>query len=524
MLATHQLRDGEPAARARRAAARRARPVPHDAVLVPGRPVHPRRRRRRRAVVAGQRAPGAHRRPARVPDRAGSRSPTREWQRFIDAGGYDEPRWWSDARLGAPGRGATSSGRCSGRADGSRRRFGHRRGHPGRTSRSSTSASSRPRPTRPGPARGCPPSRSGRRPAPGTRRRAAGAAGRGATPSRPPRWPTSAATALRPAPVGAYPAGASAYGVEQLIGDVWEWTSSDFEPWPGFEPMLYAALQRAVLRRRLPGAARRLVGGRRRRRSGRRSATGTCRSGGRSSAASGWPGTRCMCRHLAWLGRAAHARRARARARRTACCAQSYAPAPAGARPDQRRRLGRRASTPQAGAEPARWRSARPLWSDASFASVAPVLSLGLRARGRPLGHRRACRSTRAPRRRSPTAAGCSRTTAGSTGRSCRSHAEAESVCDSALLAAHVFAARPGRASASSSSSVARPRPRRPAEPAAHRRRSACSATTWGDTLCYLVEPRTACVVASEPYDDDPRWIDVPDRHLRRGDARPASP
>jgi iron(II)-dependent oxidoreductase len=44
---------------------------------------------------------------------------------------------------------------------------------------------------------------------------------------------------LRPAPVGAYPAGASAYGVEQMIGDVWEWTSSDFGPWPGFTPMIY---------------------------------------------------------------------------------------------------------------------------------------------------------------------------------------------------------------------------------------------------------------------------------------------
>jgi len=45
--------------------------------------------------------------------------------------------------------------------------------------------------------------------------------------------------ALRPAPLGAYPAGASAYGVEQMIGDVWEWTSSDFHPWPGFSPMIY---------------------------------------------------------------------------------------------------------------------------------------------------------------------------------------------------------------------------------------------------------------------------------------------
>ncbi|SMD23136.1 ergothioneine biosynthesis protein EgtB [Lentzea albidocapillata] len=44
---------------------------------------------------------------------------------------------------------------------------------------------------------------------------------------------------LRPAPVGAYPAGASPAGVHQLIGDVWEWTSSDFGPYPGFEVFPY---------------------------------------------------------------------------------------------------------------------------------------------------------------------------------------------------------------------------------------------------------------------------------------------
>jgi gamma-glutamyl hercynylcysteine S-oxide synthase len=44
---------------------------------------------------------------------------------------------------------------------------------------------------------------------------------------------------LRPAPVGAFPASASAYGAEQMIGDVWEWTSSDFAPWPEFTPMIY---------------------------------------------------------------------------------------------------------------------------------------------------------------------------------------------------------------------------------------------------------------------------------------------
>jgi ergothioneine biosynthesis protein EgtB len=39
-----------------------------------------------------------------------------------------------------------------------------------------------------------------------------------------------------PVPVNAFPAGQSAFGVHDLLGNGWEWTSTVFGPFPGFEP------------------------------------------------------------------------------------------------------------------------------------------------------------------------------------------------------------------------------------------------------------------------------------------------
>lgn len=48
-------------------------------------------------------------------------------------------------------------------------------------------------------------------------------------------------------PVDAHPQGASAYGAEDMLGNVWEWTASPFAPYPGFAPWPYHGYSAAYM-------------------------------------------------------------------------------------------------------------------------------------------------------------------------------------------------------------------------------------------------------------------------------------
>ncbi|GAB2479922.1 class II glutamine amidotransferase domain-containing protein [Jatrophihabitans fulvus] len=214
-----------------------------------------------------------------------------------------------------------------------------------------------------------------------------------------------------------------------------------------------------------------------------------------------------MCRHLAWLG----APRTLAELvldPPTGLQTQAYAPR------RQKRGLLNADGWGVGFHEPdgtvRRWRSARPLWNDASFASIAPVLSSG---------------SVLAAVRSATVGMPIDETAAApfTDGRWLLSHngkvsraaippqPAAESVCDSAVLAAHVFASGPNDVVATLRG-IARH------DPDAFLNvlmtdGSRVVGVTWGDELSYLVLP-DGVAVASEPWDDDPRWVDVPDRHL----------
>jgi gamma-glutamyl hercynylcysteine S-oxide hydrolase len=213
-----------------------------------------------------------------------------------------------------------------------------------------------------------------------------------------------------------------------------------------------------------------------------------------------------MCRHLAWLGREValsslvldppHGLRV-----------QSYAP--------------RRQKYALMNADgwgvgffddgvPRRWRSAAPLWGDVSFESVAPALrshcvvaAVRSATVGMPIE--------------------VSATAPFTDGNWLLSHngiidrsvlplsSSAESVCDSSILAATIFA----RGLDALGEMIAE---LGTADPFARLNILAANgsrllATTWGDTLSILRRD-DGIVLASEPYDDDSGWEDVPDRHL----------
>jgi glutamine amidotransferase len=213
-----------------------------------------------------------------------------------------------------------------------------------------------------------------------------------------------------------------------------------------------------------------------------------------------------MCRHLGWLGRdiavsslvldPPHSLRV-----------QSYAP---------RRQKYALMNADGWGvgffddAVPRRWRSAAPLWGDVSFESVAPAL-------------RSHCMVAAVRSATVGMPIEVSATAPFTDGHWLLSHngivdrsvlplsSAAESVCDSAILAAAIFA----RGVDALGEVIAE---LGDADPYARLNILAANgsrllATTWGDTLAVLRRD-DGVVLASEPYDDDSDWEDVPDRHL----------
>ena len=157
-----------------------------------------------------------------------------------------------------------------------------------------------------------------------------------------------------------------------------------------------------------------------------------------------------------------------------------------------------------------RWRSATPLWGDASFASLAPVLHSGC-----------VVAAVRSASVGMPIEASASAPF--SDGQWLLSHnglvdravlpasAVAESTNDSAFLAAMIFD-RGMDALGETIADVAAADPNARLNILAGNG-SELRATTWGDTL-FALRCDDGVVLASEPFDDDGDWQEIPDRHL----------
>ncbi|BBZ78153.1 gamma-glutamyl-hercynylcysteine sulfoxide hydrolase [Mycolicibacterium anyangense] len=214
-----------------------------------------------------------------------------------------------------------------------------------------------------------------------------------------------------------------------------------------------------------------------------------------------------MCRHLGWLGESASLASLTLDPP-SGLLVQSYAP--------RRQKHGLlNADGWGVGffddlSQPRRWRSAAPLWGDASFASVSPALRSSCVVA--------AVRSASVGMPIEPSA--CAPFT---DGRWLLSHngivdrgvlpltSAAESTVDSAILAAMIFERGLDNLGDTIVEVAA-------ADPGARLNILAANgsrllATTWGDTLSVL-ERADGVVLASEPYDDHPDWRDIPDRHL----------
>jgi gamma-glutamyl hercynylcysteine S-oxide synthase len=232
MLATHQLRVGPPVLQ--------VAPPPRATVAAGG-----------EALIAGgpftmgtSAEPWAldNERPAHTVDLPAyliDRAPVtnRQYQEFVDAGGYDDQRWWS-AEGWAHRQRAGLTGPMHWHADGTYTRFGRREpivpdepvvhvcwyeaeAYAAWAGKRLPTEAEWEKAARFDPATG----RSRRYP--------------WGDEDPEERHANLGQRHLSPAPVGAYPEGASPAGVHQLIGDVWEWTSSDFVGYPGFAAFPY---------------------------------------------------------------------------------------------------------------------------------------------------------------------------------------------------------------------------------------------------------------------------------------------
>ncbi len=218
-----------------------------------------------------------------------------------------------------------------------------------------------------------------------------------------------------------------------------------------------------------------------------------------------------MCRHLGWLGRDVELS-ALVLDPPHSLLVQSYAP--------RRQQHGLLNADGWGlgffdGAVPRRWRSATPLWGDASLISVAPALRshcVVAAVRSATVGMPIEASAT------APFTDGSWLLSHNGTfdRRVLTPDPAAESVCDSALLAAHIFSRGLDELGEVITELGA-------ADPHARLNILAGNgtrllATTWGDTLSVLRRD-DGVVLASEPYDDDPGWNDVPDCHLVQVDS-----